>query len=534
MTTVWTLGINWNFHDTSAALVDGKGAVWAMAEEERFTRVKHAWGVFPVRATRFCLERAGITWRDLHVVAVGWDMNIYEPWRDEGTVRLFADLFGHELPPSEQPELVFVNHHLAHATVSFHGSGYESAGVLVTDGSGERASISIYSASRDHGLRLQRDWPRTSSLGSLYEAATRSIGFGRLEAGKVMGLAPYGNDPVTDLVAVRNLLDGRVEGPPGFADGADPEDEECAEKWMAYFEKRFGVVTHGVADVAADPVACAIASSAQFAIEQSVAALHAETVALTGEQAVCLSGGVALNCVANGLLPEPLFAPPIPHDAGVALGAAWAVSPPSTPTVMSPYLGTEARMPADVPAGLRVVPFEPSDVVDLLLRGAVGAVAEGRAEIGPRALGHRSVIALPRPAAALASVNDRKGRERWRPLAPVARRGDSDGLWTDQGSRSTYMTGSSAVGERAHTDMPAAIHVDGSTRAQNLDSGTAPALEGILDGLGAAGAPPVVINTSFNGRGEPIVDNGTDALRTFTQLGLDFLVLDGNLCTPER
>jgi carbamoyltransferase len=165
---------------------------------------------------------------------------------------------------------------------------------------------------------------------------------------------------------------------------------------------------------------------AQFAVEQAVTALHAVCAALTG-QGVCLSGGVALNCVANGLLPEPLFAPPVPHDAGVALGAAWAVSPPATPT-----------------------------------------------------LGHRSIVALPRPAAVLASINDRKGREQWRPLAPVARRGGSEGLWPDQGSRSTFMTGSAMVGERAHTDMPAAIHVHGRTKAQNLEPGTAPALESIL------------------------------------------------------
>lgn len=532
MSRVWTLGINWNFHDTSAALVDGNGVVWAMSEEERFTRVKHAFGSFPVQATKFCLDRAGITWLDLDVVAVGWDMDLYAPWGEEDASRLFAELFERQLPRSEWPELVFVDHHLAHATVSFHGSGFENAGVLVTDGSGERASISIFSASRDGGLRLHRDWPRTSSLGSLYEAATRALGFRPLEGGKVMGLAPYGTDPVTDLVSVANLLEGRVEGPPGFASDADLEDEECVVTWLAYFEERFGTVTRGVADLPTDPVACVIAAGAQFAVEQAVVALHAETVELTGHESVCLSGGVALNCVANGLLPEPLFVPPVPHDAGVALGAAWSVSPPAKPALLSPYLGSDVRMGVGDPFdAVSVEPFEPADVVDMLLRGSIGALAEGRAEIGPRALGHRSIIAVPRPACVLTAINDRKGRERWRPLAPVARRGASTGLWPELGSRSTYMTGSALVGERAHADMPAAVHVDGSTRAQNVDPKTAPALESILDGLHAAGVPPVLINTSFNRRGEPIVNNGRDAILAFLRLGLDFLVLDGHVCT---
>lgn len=533
---MWTLGINWNFHDSSAAIVDGSGIVLAMSEEERFTRVKHAWGDFPVRATRFCLDRVGISWRDLDVVAVGWDMNLYEPWPDDKTPELFRTLFGEQGTVDRWPELVFVNHHLAHAAVSFYGSGLREAAVLVMDGSGERSSISIFRGEHGKGLDLQRAWGRTNSLGALYEATTRALGFGNLAAGKVMGLAPYATDFVDDLITVESLLAETRECPPGFAADADPEDEECVATWLRYFEERFGMPSCPVDRIVEDPVALRLAGSAQRAIETAAVGLHAEARRLAGVDAVCLSGGVSLNCVANGMLPEPLFAPPIPHDAGVALGAAWFVSPPAEPRVLSPYLGTDIdeRSTLSDTTGLCVRPFDPAEVAAMLADGALGAVAEGRAEVGPRALGHRSIVAVPSPARVLTDLNRRKGREAWRPLAPFARKADAGQFWPDQGTRAKYMTGSVQVHEEARTVLPAATHIDGSSRPQAIDRDDAPVVESVLAAIEAGGLPPVLINTSFNGRGEPIVDNADDAVSTFRRLGLDFAVIGGRLLTPTE
>jgi len=172
------------------------------------------------------------------------------------------------------------------------------------------------------------------------------------------------------------------------------------------------------------PVALRIAASVQRTLEEAMRSLHAETVSLSGSPNTCLAGGVALNCVSNGRLPEPLYVPPFPHDAGVSLGAAWAIAPPARPVPLeSPYLGgtLEARQQADQARtdGLHVEPFVPEAAAELLLNGAIGAVAEGRAEAGPRALGHRSIIAIPRPAGVRDRINALKGREPWRPLAPV-------------------------------------------------------------------------------------------------------------------
>ncbi|MFE4061753.1 carbamoyltransferase C-terminal domain-containing protein [Streptomyces sp. NPDC059096] len=174
-------------------------------------------------------------------------------------------------------------------------------------------------------------------------------------------------------------------------------------------------------------------------------------------------------------------------------------------------------------------------MVELLLAEKVGAVVEGRAEVGPRALGHRSIIALPRHAKMRETVNTVKSREQWRPFAPITLESYAPRLWPSQGLRERYMVGSSAVSSHAHEVMPAAIHVDGTTRPQVLKTGQASVLEGVLRTMESNGEPPVLINTSFNGRGEPIVESAADAARTFRELDLDFLVMGGLLVTrPEK
>lgn len=532
---MWTLGINWKWHDAAAALVDGDGRLWALAEEERFTRVKHAWDSYPSHAVRYCLETAGITWRDLDTVAVGWDLPRLLPWTDADRERLYAELFGTGTGTAgeREPELVFVEHHLAHARSAFHASGHARAGVLVVDGAGEREAISIWAADRNGELVQRRNWRRAYSLGAMYEAATRLMGLGNLNAGKTMGLAAYGDARDTCLLPVGDLVG---VGPPAFEWSDRATYSEFTDQWIGYLADRFGKVSAGPRELDEDPIAVRVAASAQRTVEEALRALHAETVALTGEAAVCLAGGVALNCVANGRLPEPLYVPPFPHDAGVALGAAWQVSPPAEPGLpVSPYLGPALRVGTEPDtlraAGFTVAPFIPEAVVDRLLAGAIGAVAEGRAEVGPRALGHRSIVAVPRPAATRDRINAIKGREPWRPLAPVASADHARSLWPDQGCRALYMVGSAVVSSRARTEMPAAAHVDGTTRPQVLQPGWAPVVESLLAALSRGGHPPVLLNTSFNGPAEPIVGGAADAARSFVELGLDFLVLGEQLVT---
>jgi carbamoyltransferase len=175
-----------------SALVDGDGRVLGLAEEERYSHVKHAWDTLPGKAVAFCLRQGGITWRELDVVAVGWDLRLLRPWSDADTDELYAEIFGPGATGPHAPRLEFVEHHFAHACSAFYASGFPEAGVLIADGTGGSAATSIFSAGHGVGLTLRRHWPRKYSLGTMYEAATRLLGFGGLEAGKTMGLAPYG------------------------------------------------------------------------------------------------------------------------------------------------------------------------------------------------------------------------------------------------------------------------------------------------------------------------------------------------------
>lgn len=527
---MWVLGINWKWHDSSAALVDETGKVWAFAEEERFTRKKHAWDTFPSRATRYCLSVAGITWRDIDTVAVGWDVAHLRDSEDA----LFAAIFGSDIPATPRPQLVFVKHHLAHAISSFYASGQERGGVLVVDGSGETDSATIYRADRAAGLTPLRSWDRRFSLGSLYMAVTQHLGFGKLDAGKTMGLSSHGMNDSSFILPIGDLVEDRL----GFSPVANTDPEQHFDvftaAWAAYLENQLGTIKTGTHDLHLDPTARQIAATAQRTVENVFRSLHAETTALTGCEAVCLAGGVALNCVANGMLPEPVYIPPFPHDAGVALGAAWSICPPrTTGGPISPYLGEQITLDDEVQmlreAGCTVSDFDAHAVTQALCAGKVGAVAQGRAEVGPRALGHRSIIALPRPATVQAKVNQLKDREGWRPFAPIALAGYARQLWPSQGTRSQYMIGTAVVSGAGRETLPAAIHVDGTTRPQEVATTQDMHVAEVLKELERCGIPPVLINTSFNGRGEPIVNSAQDAARTFLALGLDFLVLDDRL-----
>jgi carbamoyltransferase len=203
---MWVLGVNCKLHDSSAALVDGEGRIWAMAEEERFTRVRYAEGTFPAHTARFCLDTAGITWRDIDVVAMGWDMPRFRKWHGSERQEMYAALFGPEAASCKDPEPVFDEHHLAHALSAFHASGFDKAGVLVVDGSGEFASASIYAGDHASGLILKRRRPRGYSLGAMYEATSRLPGFGQHGAGKTMGLAPYGMESDSVVLPMGDML----------------------------------------------------------------------------------------------------------------------------------------------------------------------------------------------------------------------------------------------------------------------------------------------------------------------------------------
>lgn len=535
---MWVLGLNGppiGWHDPAACLVDGEGTVWAMAEEERFTRVKHAPSVYAVNAARYCLEHAGIEPGDLDAVAIGWDVPRLLPrfggrWDFPSPRRLLRQ-FGWKLPDRGGPELVFVPHHRAHAISAFYASGLEAAAVLVNDGAGDDESISIYEARFGAFPIQRRAWPRSHSLGILYDAACQAIGLSFFEAGKTMGLGAYGR---ARGVKPWPLMKGDgLDFRPPFGAGPKADYNEIVDAWKRRLGRSAPIpLTTPSADLDSDEVAVRIAWSAQATVERLVPVLVEHARELTGIEAVCLAGGVALNCSTNGLLTGPVYAPPVSHDAGGALGAAWALAPPRAPLEpLSPYLGLAVETPAAVPEGWAATELEPGAVVERLLAERIGAIARGRAEVGPRALGHRSILALPGKVETRDRVNTLKGRELWRPLAPIGLPQADGVLWEGPAELQRYMLGAAQVTAAGRQRIAATVHVDGTARAQVVDDGGFVAE--LLAGLAGAGAEPVLINTSFNTRGEPIVNSAEDAIRSADAIGVDFLVV-GDMLLDRR
>ncbi|MGV0816091.1 carbamoyltransferase C-terminal domain-containing protein [Mycolicibacterium boenickei] len=532
------------WHDPSACLVDADGVVHALIEEERIVRDKHAKGHFPTSAAAQCLRIAGITAADIDVLAIGWDLPRHScrqdlarldppvlgrPWLFGDTRDVLARVLGEDLDPRRHPELVFVPHHDAHAYSSFYASGYDSAAVVVADGYGDEESISIYEARAGRRLIRRERWPIPSSLGHMYDAVSEIIGLDYLDAGKTMGLAAHGRARGLEPWPIFEMR------PDGFAPPFDlpsgTPDRQIILAWWDHF-RGLGFRRRECDSEQLDQFddAVRLAWSGQASLEQVWLWLANRARQMAGSHNLCLSGGVALNCSANGLVPAPVYVPPVPHDAGVALGAAWSIAPPQpSGHRFVPYQGrTISDTEVDAALELRefqVSTFEPDRIAKRLIDGQIGALVTGRAETGPRALCHRSLLAAPYDPAAQDRLNKAKGRELWRPLSPVGVPECEGVYWESEPNLHLYMVGAAKVPESAQAKIPSAVHVDGTARPQIVADPAEP-VRAILDQLQSNGMPPVLINTSFNTRAEPIVDTAEQALASAKAIGLDFLVLN--------
>ncbi|OEV09315.1 carbamoyltransferase C-terminal domain-containing protein [Streptomyces nanshensis] len=530
----YILGVNAGigiFHDPAVCLVDEHGTVLAFVEEERPRRVRHSPGVkSPALAVAHCLRTAGITPQQVDVVAVGWDeprmsARAGSPWHFDSPRHLLGQLGFHG---TRLPDMQFIAHHQAHAASAFYASDYEQAAVLVADGNGEDECISLYRARRGHPLVRVERWPQVYSLGHLYEAASEWLGLGRRGAGKVMGLAAYGT-PGGEIPAPGWLRAG--EHGLISALGTDPAEDYYSthRRWRKRIVQFAG--TDGPSQPAAlldqDPAAVRVAAAAQATVEQVMGWLARQARELTGIEELCIAGGVGLNCAANGRLPQPLYVPPVPHDAGVALGAAWCLAAPREPRLLSPYTGGH---PGPLPKGLagaKVHDLEVDRVAELLADGRIVGVCRGRSEVGPRALCHRSFLASPVEARMRDRMNALKRREPWRPFGPVTHLQPE--LWSPIGHLDRYMIGAAHLTARGREALPAVRHADGTTRPQHLRPGDEDFVTAVLEKLTADGHPPVLLNTSFNGPGEPLVETAAQALACAQRLGADALATDDAL-----
>ena len=534
------LGLNAVFHDPAAALViDGETV--AAAEEERFTRRKHGkqavpfstWEL-PTNAARFCLEQAGIGVEDVDAVTYSYDPALAPPLGDglddviadefEGLRTLYAQraprFLATALPGFDAEQLRYVPHHVAHAGSAHLASPFPDSAVLVLDGRGEQTSH-LAGRSRGGDLEVLRTQELPHSLGLLYEEVTEHLGFRRSsDEYKVMALASYG-DRDRFAPALRAAVAADGEG------GFRVDDIDLGQ--LAKARRPGDPIEDGHADLAA-----AVQARLEEVLLDLVRWLHART----GERVLTMAGGVALNCVANArIAAEGPFAhvwvQPAAGDAGTALGGALSVAH---------ELGDEVRpldgadlgrgwTDAELEACLRAadLPYErPRDlagaVASSLAAGRVVGWFEGRSEYGPRALGHRSLLVDPRDEANLQRMNDIKGREAFRPVAPMVTLERAAEIFEGV-LPSPYMLFVHRVRPEWRDRIPAVVHVDGTARAQTVDRADEPVLARLLDEFDRITGVPVLVNTSFNTAGRPMVDHPREALECFGSGPIGTLVL---------
>jgi carbamoyltransferase len=529
------LGVNAVFHDPAAALlVDGE--IVAAAEEERFTRRKHGkapvafstWEL-PEQAMAFCLAEAGLSPAELDAVAYSYDPDLApQPNGDvtaaewEGLRTLYArraPLFLRASLPGLDPARVrWVPHHVAHASSATFASGFDPCDVLVLDGRGERASH-LAGASAGGGLEVVAAQRLPHSLGLLYEELTAHLGFRRSsDEYKVMAMASYGEPSFLDELRelVRADGDGFAVAPVDFARYAPPL-AAGAEFTSAHAD---------------------LAASVQRRLEEVLLDLARALHDRTGHRDLVMAGGVALNCVANSRLwregpYERIWVQPAAGDAGTALGAAMQAAAELGDRIAPMRTAALGRGWDDeaLEARLRTAAIaheRPDDVAcataEALARNEIVAWFQGRSEYGPRALGHRSLLADPRNAANLERLNDVKGREQFRPVAPMVLADRAAEIF-DGPLPSPFMLFTHDVRPGWAERIPAVVHVDGTARIQTVDRAQEPLVARMLDRFEALTGVPVVVNTSLNTAGRPMVDDPRDALECFGSAPVDVLAI---------
>ena len=583
MTTI--LGLSAFYHDSAAALVRD-GVIVAAAQEERFTRVKHDPG-FPHKAIEYCLGEAGITPAQIDHVAF-YDKPLLKFERLLRTYLAYAPRglrsFMKALPiwlrqklflPREidkglgdayEGPLYFTGHHEAHAASAFFPSPFEEAAVITLDGVGEWSTAS-WGVGRGNQVTLEQEVRFPHSLGLLYSAVTYYTGF-RVNTGeyKVMGLAPYGEPKYADLFW-KHIIDLKDDG----------------SFWldMKYFDYCAGLTMTSPAfhDLFGGPPRkpearltqreMDLAASVQLVCEEVMLKVARHVHKVTGLPNLCLAGGVALNCVGNGRIQregpfEHIWIQPAAGDAGGALGSAllaWhhVLAQPRTPdpldslrgSALGPRTTTDevVRYLDGLGARYRRIDDEAAlcaEIAELLDAGKVIGLVQGRMEFGPRALGNRSIIGDARNTAMQATMNLKvKFRESFRPFAPSVLEEDV-GEYFELDAASPYMLLVAPVRadrrkpmteaqERLfgieklnipRSDIPAVTHIDYSARVQTVNAARAPRYHAIISAFKQRTGYGVIVNTSFNIRGEPIVNTPADAYRCFMFTDMDALVLE--------
>lgn len=546
---MYVLGINAAFHDSAAVLIKD-GRVIAAVEEERFNRVKHAKRPVPLAAYElpffaidYCLSVAEINLNDVDYIAYSYDPRIKS--QDKEVQRLYDPQFiqaiieapqllatgvplhlrkrlGRWQYPGGKTKWVNVEHHMAHAASAFYPSPYEESAILTMDGRGEMATTT-YSVGRGNQIERigQVDLPH--SLGILYERVTEHLGFlHSCDEGKVMAMAAYGKPRYQEFF--RKMIKVGSEGKYAVSELDLTEGlGQAREGWEKITARHYD-----------------IAASLQLVLEESVLKLIKYLRDESHSDNLCLAGGVFLNCTLNSAIRdsgifENVWVQPAAGDAGSALGAAlWldttVSNNPKRWCMENAYWGSEFS-DTEIEVSLKKAKVKyrelkkvATETAAMIAEGKVLAWFQGRMEFGPRALGNRSILADPRDSKMRGRLNEIKGREEFRPVAPVVLE-EAVGKWFGEPQSSPFMLFTYHARADKVRLISSAIHTDGTARIQTINPAQNQLYYELVREFGMLTGVPMLINTSFNVGGEPIVENPEQALRSFFASGIDTLVI---------
>jgi carbamoyltransferase len=549
------------FDAAASLIVDG--TVVAAAAEERFNGKKHC-GDFPIEALNYCLREAGISLGDVSEIVHSFDYSRHKAVfsLDPLYAQRYATVYSKhalleqiarhcpDFPPASVHQ---VDHHLCHAASAYFTSGWDECLVIVIDGMGESQSVSIYRA-HEGRLHKLRELSANDSIGILYSLVTLHLGFDfNSDEYKIMGLAPYG-DPAHYEAVFRNAIECRPDGSvhiPILRLNRTRDEREN------YLQTRQWLADNLIARRdPADEISrehCDVAAALQACLDRVIMHIASHFARETGLRRLAMAGGVALNCTANGRLMrsglfDEIYVQPAAGDDGTSLGAALYRAALKGEVINQrmpvPFLGprhSQAAIDSAVAKfadRIKVRCFEnldqtSSEAANLIKQGKVLAWYRGRMEFGPRALGNRSILADPAHPEMRDRINAMvKKREAFRPFAPAVTIEEAD-RWFEvtPGAAYPYMIATVDVRPEHRATLPAITHVDGSARMQTVSATDNPDFHNLLRAVGWATGREMVLNTSFNVKGQPIVNTPLEALETFLNTGIDCLFLENMLVT---
>jgi len=547
-------------HDSAAVLVvDGK--IVAGAAEERFSRKKHT-GDFPIGAIHYCLETAGLKPGDIDEISHGFD---YSPYKaafmlDSTSAEQYQEVFSREkllsqvtkhLPGFSADKLHHVNHHLSHAASAYYTSGWDECLVVILDGMGEAHAVTSYHA-HDNKIDKLAEISAKDSIGILYSIITLHLGFDfNSDEYKIMGLAPYGNPARYRhfFEQAVELLDNGLIKIPILRLNNERLDRETYGATRRYLEEH--LIPARVPDGDTTDDHRDVAAALQECLDKVMLHICGHFGRKTGLRKLAMAGGVALNCTANGRLLQSglfddIYVQPAAGDDGSALGAAlWSASRNGgvkNARMPVPFLGPEhsqaeiERALADTGNRIEVTRFPNleqtcAEAAKLIKAGRVLGWYRGRMEFGPRALGHRSILADPGHPEMRDRINAMvKMREAFRPFAPaVSLEQVQDWFEVPKGLELPYMIMTADVRPEHRAALPAITHVNGSARVQTINKKDNAEFHALVQAVGKVTGREMVLNTSFNVKGQPIVNTPREAIDTFLGTGIEFLFLENTL-----